>query len=206
MTLFRDQYRVESARLAGFDYSSPGYYFITLCTQDRLHLFGSISQGEMELNDFGEIVAEEWCKSFEIRRELEPDEYVIMPNHVHGIVHIVEVPGSEQSRNIPVIVEDEAYVREVKPGLTPKSVSSFVAGVKSVITKRINILRATPREPVWQPRFYDRIIYGDAALYNTRKYIRDNPKKWMCDTMSSDISESFDQCAISIRVDRYGDE
>jgi len=83
--------RRKSIRLQGWDYSEPGAYFVTICTHGRASLFGRVVEGEMVLNEYGEIVQEEWMRSAEIRAEIElfPDEFVVMPNHVHGIVWIV---------------------------------------------------------------------------------------------------------------------
>jgi REP element-mobilizing transposase RayT len=95
MSRFQNKYRIESSRLRGWDYSSPGTYFITVCTFKRIHLFGEITQNKMELNRFGEIVALEWEKSVEIRQELITDEFIIMPNHFHGIVQLIDLPPVE---------------------------------------------------------------------------------------------------------------
>jgi hypothetical protein len=131
MSLYKNRYRNESARLAGGDYSSPGYYFVTVCTHNRVHVFGEIDNGVMVLNEYGAIVWGEWEKSFAIRRELVRDAFVIMPNHFHGIVKITGTPG-------PVGTHGRA-----SPYRVPKSVSSFMAGVKSAITKRVNQTRNT---------------------------------------------------------------
>ncbi len=77
-----------SIRLKGYDYSKPGAYFLTLCTHDKVCLFGDIVNGEMQLNHFGRIVSEEWQKPEVIRKEIKLDEFVVMPNHLHGIVVI----------------------------------------------------------------------------------------------------------------------
>ena len=81
--------RRRSIRLPGYDYSAAGLYFVTICTYQRQCLFGAVVNGAMRLNDLGRIVATEWVRSAEIRREIECDEWVVMPNHVHGIVRIV---------------------------------------------------------------------------------------------------------------------
>ena len=81
-----DIHHRRSIRLKGYDYSQKGLYFITICTQHRSHVFGKIEKGKMILNEYGEIAAEEWEKSEEIRNEI--DEYVVMPNYFHGIVEI----------------------------------------------------------------------------------------------------------------------
>ena len=75
-------------RLKGYDYAQPGYYFVTVCTKDRALRFGDVQNGRMVLNDAGKIVHNEWVRSQEIRQEIQLDEFVIMPNHIHGIVAI----------------------------------------------------------------------------------------------------------------------
>jgi len=104
--LYRNKYRVESARLKNWDYAAPGMYFITICTHNREHLLGKIDQGNMTLSDIGEIVREEWEKSFSLRAELSCDAYVIMPNHLHGILiiqpgNIVETHGRASEGGMP---------------------------------------------------------------------------------------------------------
>ena len=88
MTLFKDKYRIESIRLPGYDYSQPGAYFITICTHNRQCLFGEIVNGEMILNEFGELVKNEWQKTGIIRPNINIDTFVVMPNHLHGIIII----------------------------------------------------------------------------------------------------------------------
>jgi len=84
-----EKHHRRSVRLRGYDYSQPGEYFVTLCVEDMKALFGRVVNGRMELNTFGEISDQEWRQSTTIRRELELDEWVVMPNHLHGIVRIV---------------------------------------------------------------------------------------------------------------------
>ena len=81
-----------SIRLEGYDYTQPGAYFITLCTQNREYLFGAVVEGEMRLNEWGEIAREEWFTTARLRPyvRLDEREFVVMPNHVHGIIWIVD--------------------------------------------------------------------------------------------------------------------
>ena len=85
-----------SIRLAGYDYAQPGAYFVTIVTFQRLPLFGEIINGNIHLTSLGEIVRHEWDRSAQIRREIElhTDEFVIMPNHLHGIVWLVATPAN----------------------------------------------------------------------------------------------------------------
>ncbi len=89
MTLFKNKFRIESARLPGWDYSKPGYYFITICTHDRGNLFGTINNGVMKCNEYGNIVHDEWRITGEKHSHIALDGFVVMPNHMHGIIRIV---------------------------------------------------------------------------------------------------------------------
>jgi putative transposase len=95
MTLFKDSYRIESSRLKGWDYSAAGCYFVTICTRDQECWLGNVVDGVMRLSPAGEIVAEEWQKTAAIRENVSLDEWVVMPNHVHGIIII---NGEEKPR------------------------------------------------------------------------------------------------------------
>ena len=108
MALYKDKYRIESARLRNWDYGSNGQYFITICTKNRECLFGEIINGEMQLSHMGIIVFREWYASFNIRSELFCNCFVIMPNHLHGIIvinnsvnihDVVETHGRASLRN-----------------------------------------------------------------------------------------------------------
>lgn len=94
----RDHNR-RSVRLSGYDYSQPGAYFVTICTHKRDLLFGEVLNGEMRPNEIGRVVSQEWFRSANIRAEIElyPDEFVVMPNHIHGIVWIVGHMGGDRS-------------------------------------------------------------------------------------------------------------
>jgi putative transposase len=86
---YKNQYRIKSARLQGHDYSLDGLYFITICTKDKEHFFGEIENGKMILNDIGKIIQEEWLQTPIMRPNVFLDEWVIMPNHLHGILEIL---------------------------------------------------------------------------------------------------------------------
>jgi putative transposase len=200
MTLYKNQYRIESSRLKGWDYSSPGYYFITICTKSRECLFGDVTRGRMVLSEIGNIVGFEWLKSFEIRAELLCDEYCIMPNHIHGVVIIKKNVGNDRIGNdrigndrigndrrdarpcVSTDCIDDTDIVDKMNGINikrlPRSISSFVAGFKSSATKSINELRHTPGIPLWQPRFHVRIIRDENELNLIRQYIKNNPSNW----------------------------
>lgn len=183
-TLYQNRYRIPSTRATWWDYAAPGSYFITFCTAQRRHLFGCVQRGQMHLSPLGEIARAEWERSFAIRAELACDVYVIMPNHIHAIVRIIEpvethgCTGETHSRASLLhgcASPPNGHSPATRP---PKSVSSFVAGFKSATTTRINAYRHTPSVPVWQPRFHDHIIRHDLAYQRIMAYIRNNPARW----------------------------
>ncbi|TRZ53070.1 transposase [bacterium] len=158
-----------SIRLQGYDYSSAGAYFIIICTKNRECLFGEIIANEMSLNNFGMIARDEWIKSAAIRSEIELDEFVVMPNHFHGIV-VIHGRGDR-----PVAPTEQC------PGPQPKSIGALVAGFKSAVTKHINEIRTTPGLPVWQRNYYEHIVRDDKELNGIREYINNNPMNWETD-------------------------
>jgi DNA-binding Lrp family transcriptional regulator/REP element-mobilizing transposase RayT len=158
----------KSLRLSHYDYSQNGAYFITLCTHRRECLFGEIQDGVMVPNDYGRIVIEEWYKSEAIRNEIELDEFVLMPNHIHGIL-LIDRRG------------DRLVAQGRTTGPIQKSLSSFIAGFKSSVTKEINALRDSPGTPVWQRNYYEHIIRNEDDLSQTREYIVNNPMQWALD-------------------------
>ena len=172
MTLYKGKYRVESARLKGWDYSAPGYYFVTICTKDRKCFLGRVVDGKMLLSKTGMIVAEEWQKTEKIRKNVDLDVWGIMPNHIHGILILLEKP-----------VNVETTHQVVSTTLKPNSLGSIVGQFKSVSTKRIRKMGCI--DFGWQSRFHDHIIRDDKALNNIRKYILENPLKWQSDKFYS---------------------
>ena len=159
-------HRRRSIRLKGYDYSQAGAYFVTMCTHNRDMLFGEIAEDTMVLNNTGHIVADEWLKSAQIRAEIELDAWVVMPNHIHGIV---------------VIIDLERGWPSASSGPSPRSLGALVAGFKSAVTKRINADRNTSGKPVWQRNYYEHIIRNETSLNQIRQYIADNPSRWSDD-------------------------
>jgi putative transposase len=159
-----------SIRLDGYDYTQPGIYFLTIVTHEREPLFGEIEQGVMRLNAWGEIARDEWFKTAALRPSiaLHADEFVVMPNHVHGILWINHTVGAER-RSAPT---------KTQPCVTAGSLGAVVRGYKSAVTYTINATRETRGTPVWQRNYYEHIVRDDADLNRIRDYIANNPLKW----------------------------
>ena len=171
---YYDRFIRGSRRLEGWDYSSEGIYFVTICTAKRYLLFGDIRKGIMELNDFGRIAEFEWHKTFEIRENIVSDRFVVMPNHLHGIIIIP--PGTGVARPAAPKQSKQKFGKPI-----PGSISTIVGAYKSATTKSINILRQTPGVSIWQSRFHDRIIRTEKELDNVRNYIDQNLLMWASD-------------------------
>jgi REP element-mobilizing transposase RayT len=187
-----------SIRLQGYDYAQTGAYFVTVVTHQRDSLFGEIINGEMILNCMGKIVREEWFASTNIRKEirLHPEEFVIMPNHVHGIVWIendeaITIVGADDVNTGANPINNNVLVGAAPPGrpplhghllphghsqMKPRSLGSFIAGFKSSVTKRIrDELNETG---IWQRNYYEHIIRNERELNAIYRYIQSNPLNW----------------------------
>lgn len=183
MTHFDPQkHHRRSMRLKHYDYSQSGAYFITLVTNQRDELFGEIFNGEMQLSALGKIVHEEWMRSIQIRKEirLNEDEFIVMPNHVHGIVWIVDV-GADCVRPCNHPDSEEGARRAPLPSRVPRSVSSFVAGFKAVVTSRAG--KELNMSAIWQRNFYDHIIRDEKDFMNIWQYIDNNTRRWKDDQL-----------------------
>ncbi|RME13326.1 MAG: transposase [Ardenticatenia bacterium] len=173
-----------SIRLKGYDYTQPGAYFVTICTHERAHLFGRVVDGEMVLNAWGEIVRDEWFRTADIRAnvELYADEFVVMPNHVHGIIWIVETDETDVGATRQVAPTNRRVAPTDRPrGPVSGSLGAIIGQYKSAVTRRINIQRNTPGGRVWQRNYYEHIIRTERALHAIRRYIADNPRRWHLD-------------------------
>jgi REP element-mobilizing transposase RayT len=159
-----DIHHRRSIRLQNYDYSQQGAYFVTICTLQRECLFGEIIEREIQLNDYGKIVLKWWNKLNQHFPKVETDAFVIMPNHIHGIVVI------EKSKGRTEVTETE-NVRNAHLG-------QIIAYFKYQSTKQINGIRGLPGVRIWQRNYYEHIIRNEDVLNRAREYIIDNPASW----------------------------
>ncbi|HRJ55651.1 MAG TPA: transposase [Anaerolineales bacterium] len=193
-----------SIRLKGFDYSQAGAYFVTIVTWQRECLFGDVVDGEMNLNRHGYIVRDAWFDLRNHYRHVELGAFVIMPNHVHGIIVLTDdgrsrssasggtnsptgrgesftsgnttLPDGLNSGAVPLQnKQTRPYVVKPKPR---HDLPEIVRAFKSFSAKRINRLRRTDGIPVWQRNYYERIIRSEREMKNITKYIETNPSRW----------------------------
>ena len=151
-----------SIRLRDYDYAQAGAYFVTICTYRRVCLFGDMVNSCMQLNDYGQIVTAHWDDLVNHYPHVELDVFVVMPNHVHGIIALTDNVGAG-----------------LKPAPTKHhGLPEIVRGFKTFSSRRINHLRKTPGQPVCQRNYYEPIIRSEDELDRIRQYILDNPAKW----------------------------
>ncbi|MDO8240662.1 MAG: transposase [Candidatus Moranbacteria bacterium] len=176
---YKSQYKIESSRLAGYDYSQNGMYFVTICTKGREEFFGRIEEGEMVLSGIGEIANQFWQEIPKHFPKVILDEYVIMPNHLHGIVEInndrLNVDARRDEAMPRLYTGQHLEMSEISP--KPGSLSVILGSFKSIVSKTTR-KQLNPVTFAWQPRFYDHIIRNDVSLNKIREYIQTNPAMW----------------------------
>ena len=170
-----------SVRLRGYDYSQAGAYVITICTNNRECIFGTVGAGskpalccpnqqvQMQLNNYGKIVKDTWEDLINHNDGIELDAFVVMPNHIHGIIVLVGT-GS---------IEDRAGLEPAPTGT--QGLSEIVRQLKTFSARRINSKRGTKGVSVWQRNYYEHVIRDEADLTRIREYIANNPVNWQSD-------------------------
>jgi REP element-mobilizing transposase RayT len=158
----------KAIHLKEYDYSQPGEYFVTICTKDHECIFGSIVNGAMDLSERGRIVKGCWKGIPEHFPNVELDSFIIMPNHVHGIIVINEM--------------DICSRGEATSPLRKSKLRNIAAYFKYQSTKLINESQGTPGAKVWQRNYYDRIIHNEKELQKIRNYIANNVLAWTFET------------------------
>ncbi len=174
-----------SVRLESWDYSWPWWYFATVVVKNRRCLFGEIIDDKMHLNETGKIIEEEWLKTPSIRPNVELDAYVIMPNHLHGIIIIGEAVGATRRVAQKKPIRATLQVAPTQT-LVSGSLGAIIGQFKSKAAKRINALQGTQGIHLWQRNYHDHIIRDEGDLHRTRTYIVNNPLQWALDDENPD--------------------
>lgn len=198
---FNNKYRISSARAPFWDYGWNAAYFITICTENREHYFGNITDGKMDLSEIGIIVKNEWLKTFEMRPDMNllMGEYVIMPNHFHAIIIIgkneYNAPrGSVQQQRRCGCGRDAMHCVSTKSadmnpeknkfGPQSKNLASIVRGFKIGVTKNAGLINPNF---AWQSRFHDHIIRDEKSYQTISEYVINNPINWHHDKFNPRI-------------------
>jgi len=203
---FKNTYRNKTMRLKGWDYSSSGYYFVTICTKDHINYFGDIVKEKMEINNIGKVVEQFWKEIPTHFLYIDLDEFVVMPNHIHGILIIDEDKRKNLSSCVTCYATTDraCYVPEFRRDvacyattdisekndtskrmskISPKSgvLSSIIRSYKGACSKEINKM-VKGDSFSWQNRFYEHIIRNEKSLDKIRQYITNNILQWNLDT------------------------
>ena len=152
----------KSPRLQGYDYSQAGAYFVTICTHHRQHLFGTIADDTMHCNSAGDIATDCWLSIPEHYPDVELDAFVVMPNHVHGIMLLLGADANFQT-------------------ILGRVINAYKGAVTSRIRKQQNAELV-----VWQTRYHDHIIRNEGSLNRIREYVQHNPALWSQDAFFSE--------------------
>ena len=174
-------------RMKGYDYSTPGAYFVTVCAHDRFenrNIFGEIRHGDIIKNCWADIIESCWRELPNHYPHISLDEFVVMPDHIHGIVWINDVGnGMNVGNGFKPFLTKPFPTGKLNHGL-----AEIIRGLKTFSSRRINEINRNEKFQ-WQKSFYDHIIRDDKSLVGIREYIRNNPAKWGLD---HDRNESND--------------
>src|SRR6185312_4932475 len=196
-----ERHHRKSIRLRGYDYASPGAYFVTIDTQDRACLFGEISRGRMHLNAAGMAAQTMWAAIPVHFPRVRLDAFVVMPNHVHGIILIggTDAATDDADGSVPDDADELVRATHASPLRSPRcspqcsppqspphhphgpprrSIGAIIGSYKSAVSRHINQLRRPRSGLVWQRNYYERIIRDYPSLQRVRKYIYANPRNW----------------------------
>jgi REP-associated tyrosine transposase len=177
---YQDKYRIPSARLASWNYSSNGAYFITICTAHREHYFGKIINGKMQLSEQGKMANHYWSQIPGHFSFIVLDEFVVMPNHIHGIV-VIDKPDSFDGIGVETLhatsLPEPPIKNEQMANISPKphSIPTIIRSFKSAVTKYCN---ENNLQFGWQTRFHDHIIRDNDEFERIKNYIICNPLNW----------------------------
>jgi putative transposase len=186
-----DKRHRQSIRLRGWDYRRIGAYFVTIVAYGRETLFGQVMDGEMVLSAYGRVAATMWQRLPSHFPCVRLDKFVVMPNHVHGIIWLVDngdgrgeasqtgtwqgkEPSHGERKRYGVVTGGMPHPYKLESG----SLGAIVGNFKSVTARRTNRMRRTPGAPVWQRNYHERIVRNERELNAIRQYILDNPANW----------------------------
>jgi len=192
MSLYKNKYRIESTRLEVWDYSKYGYYFVTICTKEKKSLLGNVVEDKVLLNECGKIIKEIWLQIPQQFENVELDEFVIMPNHIHGIIFICKNNIRRDSINRVStdnrVITKEPFIKN-NPMYFELSLGKIIRWFKAKAAYEIHHHQKL-KEFSWQPRFYEHIIRNEKSLQQIREYIFLNPLQWVIDDENPNNSSS----------------
>ena len=184
-----------SIRLPGYDYANPGAYFLTILTHKKEHLFGKVIKGVVQLSPLGEIAQEQWEKIPTHFSNVLLDAFVIMPNHIHGVLVITEgladtgkgkgkaferynTPNIFRSNALPIQSKSGSNASPKQLGSQPGSIPAIIQNYKSITSRKINKLLNSPGSTIWHRNYFEHIIRDEEDFNRIQQYIQENPLRW----------------------------
>lgn len=183
---FKNTYRIQSTRMQLWDYSWNGAYFITICTKNRQHFFGYVSDKNMHVSEIGQFAQKFWFDIPNHFKHTYLGNFIIMPNHIHGII-IIDKPFEEETRQCLVSTEENEITNQLQNATPGKqrfqnqgrhSISSIIGSYKSIVSKYGHKINP---DFGWHSLYHDHIIRNNQEYINISNYIKNNPNKWKSD-------------------------
>jgi len=176
-------YRRRPLHLRGFDYSKEGAYFVTICTRNREYLFGAVVDGEMRLNNVGRVVQTVWGGLSDRFPTIELDAFVVMPNHVHGIlvVRAALAPPKRRKVGAGLALPVGGAASSAPTRFASTTLGTVVRAFKSISAIGVNRLLSRSGQSLWQRSYYEHVIRTEESLSRIREYIATNPLRWELD-------------------------
>ena len=182
-----EKHHRRSIRLQGYDYTKAGAYYVTICTQGRVCLFAEVWDEMVRLNSFGKIIQVCWDDLMRHFLHVRLDSFVVMPNHVHGIIITKDCDDSRgeafvnQGQSVSSLHSD-TNASPLPHGTRSGSLGAIIQNFKSVSTRKVNKMKKTYRNSLWQRNYYEHIIRNEKSLNTIRRYIKFNPLMWAYDS------------------------
>jgi putative transposase len=173
-----------SIRLQNYDYTQAGAYYLTICTAARMSLFGRIVDGVMQLNDYGRVVEEEWLQTGNLRANVDLDAFIVMPNHFHAVLLIVDMPPqrineTDQGMSAPCPYDLQTPTNKRQFGKPiAGSLPTIVGAFKSAVARKITRTLGISSHSIWQRNYHEHIIRNRTELDRIREYIEYNRVNW----------------------------
>jgi len=168
-----------SVRMRTYDYATAGIYFVTICTHGKKCMLGRVQEDRAVLSRTGAVVEEHWRAIPEHNPGVELDAFVVMPNHLHGLIILPKARRAQHAvplRNKNILVPERTF-----GALQPRELPTLVRSFKAACTRRVNQLRGAPGQPLWQRGYHEHVVRGDDDLEQLQRYIAENPLRWALD-------------------------
>ena len=186
----------KNIRLKDFDYSNDGYYFVSVVSYKRKNIFGEIIDGEMNLNQAGKIVEKTWQNIPMHFTNTSCEIFVVMPNHIHGIIDINNDQIVEARHASPLRSKNLKSQSVKSDGVKPQSLGAIIGSFKSAVTKQLHQTKIINQEKIWQRNYYEHIIRDEHDHQQIADYILSNPFNWEYDHENPENIESFSKISL----------